>query len=55
MLFIKQICKVNATQYTSINTHSYKVVMYIQKLHYFCNTSSLDDGPRLGRKYLGNN
>ena len=34
---------------------SYKVVMYIQKLHHFCNTSSPDDGPRLGRKYMGNN
>ena len=29
--------------------------MYIQKLHHFCNTSSPDDGPKLGRKYLGNN
>ena len=47
----KQIWKVNAIQYTSINNHSYKVVMYIQKLHHFCNTSSPDDGPRLGRKY----
>ena len=28
--------------------------MYIQKLHPFCNTSSPDDGPKLGRKYLGN-
>ena len=33
---------------------SYKVVMYIQKLHHFCNTSSPDDGPKLGRKYLEN-
>ena len=30
-----------------------KVVMYIQKLHHFCNTFYPDDGPRLGRKYLG--
>ena len=29
---------------------SYKVVMYIQKLHHFH-----DDGPKLDRKYLGNN
>ena len=29
--------------------------MYLQKLHHFCNTSSSDDDPRLGRKYLGNN
>ena len=34
---------------------SYKVVMYIQKLHHLCNTSSPDDAPKLGRKYLGNN
>ena len=33
---------------------SYKVVMYIQKLHHFCNTSSPDDGPKSARKYLGN-
>ena len=33
---------------------SYKVVMYIQKLHHFCNTSSADDGPESDRKYLGN-
>ena len=33
---------------------SYKVIMYIQKLHHFCNTSSPDDGPKLGRKYSGN-
>ena len=36
----KQIQKVNVTQYNSTNAHSYKVVMYIQKLHHFCNTSS---------------
>ena len=28
--------------------------MYIQKLHHFCSTSSSDDGPKSGRKYLGN-
>ena len=33
----------------------YKAVMYIQKLHRFCNTPSPDDGSKLGRKYLGNN
>ena len=32
---------------------TYKVVMYIQKLHHFCNTSSPDDSPKLGRKKLG--
>ena len=41
--------------YTSINAHSYKIVMYIQKLHHFCNTSFSEDGPQSGRKYLGNN
>ena len=24
-----------------------------QKLHHFCNRSSTDDSPKLGRKYLG--
>ena len=33
---------------------SNKVAMYIQKLHHFCNTSSPDDSPKSGRKYLGN-
>ena len=33
---------------------SYNVVMYIQKLHHFCIRSTSDDGPKLGRKYLGN-
>ena len=51
---LKQIRKVNATHYNSTNAHSYKVVMYIQKLHPFCNTSSPDDGPKLRRRYLGN-
>ena len=51
----KQIWKVNATQYNSINAHSYKVAMNIQKLPHFCNTSSPDDGPKLGGKDLGNN
>ena len=26
--------------------------MYIQKLHHFCNTSCVDDGPKSGRKFL---
>ena len=26
----------------------------MQKLHRFCNRSSPDDGPKSGRKYLGN-
>ena len=51
----KQMQKVNATQYNCTNGHSYKVVMYIQKLHHFCNTPSFDDDPKLSRKYLGNN
>ena len=35
--------------------HNTTVVIYIQKLHHFCNTSFPDDGPKLGRNYLGNN
>ena len=38
-----------------MNAHSYKIVMYMQKLHHFRNTHNSDDGPRLGRKYLVNN
>ena len=34
---------------------SYKVVMYVEKLNDFCNTSNPDDGPKMDRKYLGNN
>ena len=37
-----------------ICSSSYKVTMYIQKLNHFCNTSSPDDGQKLGRKYSGN-
>ena len=33
---------------------SYKGVVYIQKLPHICNTSSADDDPKSGRKYLGN-
>ena len=33
---------------------SYKVVMYIQKLHHFCNRPSADDGQKSVRKYGGN-
>ena len=33
----------------------FSIVSYsIQKLHHFCYTSSLDDGPKSGRKYFGN-
>ena len=46
------LCKNNIN---TLNLDSYKVVMYTQKLHHFCNTSSPDDGPKSGRKYLGNN
>ena len=35
--------KKNATQHTSINTNSYKVVMYMQRLHHFCNTHTPDE------------
>ena len=41
-------------QRNSTNAHFYKVVMYIEKLHHFYHASSPDDGPKLGRKYLGN-
>ena len=34
---------------------SYKVVMYVQKLHHFCYTSSPDDGLKFGWKYWRNN
>ena len=40
----------NVTQAQQYRRSSYKVVMYIKKLHHFCNTSS-HDGPKLGRKY----
>ena len=33
---------------------SHKVVMYVQKLHHFFNRSSDYDGPKSGRKNLGN-
>ena len=33
---------------------SYKVVMYVQKLHPIYKRSSPDDGPKSGCKYLGN-
>ena len=55
MLLIETNLKVNITQYNSTNAHSYKVVMYVQKLLYFCNSSSPDDDPVLSRRYLGNN
>ena len=46
--------KVNGTQYNSTNAHSYKVVMYTQKLHHFYNRSSHpDDDPKAGQKVLG--
>ena len=47
--------EINTTQYTRINAHCYKVVMFKQKLYYFCNTYLNNDGPTLGRKNLGNN
>ena len=34
---------------------SYKVVMYLQKLHHFYNTSSPEDSLKSGRKYFGSN
>ena len=49
--------KINTVPLHPVNKHKtfYKVVMYIQKLHHFCDTSLPDDGLELGRKYLGNN
>ena len=32
--------KINAPQHSRINAHSYKVVMYMQRLHQFCNTQT---------------
>ena len=46
------LCKNNINT-LNLDAHFYKVVMYIQKLHHFCNTSSPDDGQKLGRTYLG--
>ena len=42
-------------QYTWMNTHSYKIIMYMHKLYHFCNIHTPDDGLGLGSKYLGNN
>ena len=42
------------TQQRYRRSFTYKVVMYIQKLHHFCNRSSPDDDPELGWKYFGN-
>ena len=39
--------KVNATQYSSMNNHFYKVVMYMKKLDNFCNTHTPDDSQKL--------
>ena len=37
----KHIQRVNATQYNITDAHSYIVLIYIQKLQHFCNTSPL--------------
>ena len=42
-------------QITLCKNNINNVVMYVQKLHQFCNSSSPGDSPKLGRKYLGNN
>ena len=54
MLFIETNLKVNATHCYGTDGSSYKVVIYIQKLHHFYNRFSPDDGPKSSRKYLGN-
>ena len=46
--------KIDATQKNSINVHSHKLDMYMQKLHHFCNTLTPDGDPRLGRTFLRN-
>ena len=55
MLFIKTNSKSKSYTIQQYKRSSDKVVMYIEKLHHFCSTFYLDDGPNLGRKYLGNN
>ena len=54
-IYRAKIWKIKATQYTSIKIHTYKLVMYLEMLHHFCSIHTPDDGPRLGRKYSGNN
>ena len=54
-LFIETDSKSKRYTIQRYKRSSYKVVMYIQKLHHYCNTSSPDDDPELGRKYWGNN
>ena len=34
---------------------TYKVIMYMQRSHRFCNIHTPDDGPRSDRKYKGIN
>ena len=41
---------------TNSKSKRYTIQQYKRSfLHHFCNTSSPDDGPKLGWKYLGNN
>ena len=57
------LCKKSVCTFTSIfqtavifmfcRIMEFKVVMYMQGLYHFCNTSSPDDGPKLSRKYWG--
>ena len=46
------IRKVNVTQYNSTDAHSYKVVIYIQKLHHFFNHILPWWWPKVGQKVL---
>ena len=55
MLFIETNSKSKRYTKQQYKRSSYKVVMYIQKLHHFCNRSSADDGPKFGRKYWWKN
>ena len=48
----------NATttpQYKKKMLITYKVVMYMQRSHRFCNIHTRNDGPISGRKYEGTN
>ena len=54
-IFIKTNSKSKRYTILEYSRSSYKVVLYIQKLYHFCNTSFPGDCPELGRKYLGNN
>ena len=51
-LFVETNSKSKRYTIHQYRSSSYKVIMYLQKLHHFSNTSSPDDGPKSGRSYL---